>query len=213
VYAVGPDGPGDAASVLRALSCASSRTASGLVVSLLGEKVNGIIVGDNLFYYVMTATRIGGPGRLPFPASNTRPPHRDVGHPLPARREIEIHRAPLNAYLVASDCEQFLESIGATGVISSPALYPACTHQSDLESRVLSCRDAGSRIPPHVLHFASGRAALEALCDQASLTRSSIRHKIRRRLSRQCPQGLGLPHRWCEDELAGGIGIIDPRFP
>jgi hypothetical protein len=29
VYAVGPDGPGDAASALPALSCASSLTASG----------------------------------------------------------------------------------------------------------------------------------------------------------------------------------------
>jgi regulator of RNase E activity RraA len=31
-----------------------------LVVDLFGKKVNGTIVGDNLFYYVMTATRGGG---------------------------------------------------------------------------------------------------------------------------------------------------------
>jgi 4-hydroxy-4-methyl-2-oxoglutarate aldolase len=31
-----------------------------LVVDLFGKKVNGTIVGDNLFYYVMTATRKGG---------------------------------------------------------------------------------------------------------------------------------------------------------
>jgi len=31
-----------------------------LVVDLLGKKVNGTIVGDNLFYYVMTATQKGG---------------------------------------------------------------------------------------------------------------------------------------------------------
>ena len=44
--------------MLRALSCASSRTASGLVVNVLGKKVNGIIVGDH-FYYVITAPYIG----------------------------------------------------------------------------------------------------------------------------------------------------------
>jgi 4-hydroxy-4-methyl-2-oxoglutarate aldolase len=31
-----------------------------LVVDLFGKKVNGTIVGDNLFYYVMKATRNGG---------------------------------------------------------------------------------------------------------------------------------------------------------
>jgi regulator of RNase E activity RraA len=31
-----------------------------LVVDLFGKKVNGTIVGDNLFYYVMTATKSGG---------------------------------------------------------------------------------------------------------------------------------------------------------
>ena len=31
-----------------------------LVVDLFGKKVNGTIVGDNLFYYVMTATHKGG---------------------------------------------------------------------------------------------------------------------------------------------------------
>lgn len=31
-----------------------------LVVDLLGKKVNGTIVGDNLFYYVMKATKAGG---------------------------------------------------------------------------------------------------------------------------------------------------------
>jgi 4-hydroxy-4-methyl-2-oxoglutarate aldolase len=31
-----------------------------LVVDLFGKKVNGTIVGDNLFYYIMTATKSGG---------------------------------------------------------------------------------------------------------------------------------------------------------